>query len=165
MGGKSTLQRLELPKFALSALTAAILLAPSVRAWDDPSHQDGAVLRDGPRLRIGQILLAGNETLPPRAILQHVPLRPGVLFGAEDLRDTERLLAKLALFEVGSVDEPSPSVTIVERGDKSEYKDILIRVREKPDARRRWRLMTALRVAATACAYGLPAGLAEALAE
>lgn len=168
IGEQPRLHRANGPVFALLALTAALASSAGVHAWDDPANRDGAatncmLMQDDPRPRIGQILLSGNQTLPPRALLALVPLFPGATFAPEDLRIAERSLARSALFEIGGVDDPSPSVLLLKREDQSENQDILISVREKSDARNRWILLTALRAAAAAWAHGLPAGIAEVM--
>lgn len=109
-----------LPIGVLLAVLAAGLSIPPAGASEKPLA------------RIGQILLMGNERVSDESIFAHVPLYPGQLLSYTELRKAEKTLAKLGLFVVDPASGVRPTIAVLERED-SEFKDILITVKEKQD--------------------------------
>jgi hypothetical protein len=156
--------RLRTAVLSLAVLGLVYLLPQGAGARNDPLTQDDSI-EEGPRPRVGQIFIVGNQSLHQDVILQRVPLAPGGTFTPEDLRQAERNLADLNLFEVSAQGDPTPTVAVLSEDPRGEYKDILINVREKPTARLQWRIRLGLRAASAAWLHGPAAGVAEALAE
>jgi RNA polymerase sigma factor (sigma-70 family) len=86
--------------------------------------------------RVGKIILVGNKKTEPSVILRQVHLTPGQVLTYPAVREAERNLERLGLFRVDPDKGVRPTVTVVDPGDGSEVKDILIRVEEKPAAGR-----------------------------
>jgi outer membrane protein assembly factor BamA len=112
---------------------------------------------------VGQIIVVGNETIPQGIILAQLPLYPGQILLRRDVQTAERNLERLGLFVVDRPGALRPTVTILDGG--SAYKDIFVRVKERPNARVCWRLYQGGRVLAASLGGGLPAALAAWLAE
>jgi outer membrane protein assembly factor BamA len=83
-------------------------------------------------VRVGQIIIVGNERTKQDVILRQIPLYPGQVFHYPDLRQAERNLARSAIFEVNPDEGVRPTVTVVDnpQNPDSEFKDILVTVQE-----------------------------------
>jgi RNA polymerase sigma factor (sigma-70 family) len=90
----------------------------------EPAEKDPA--------RVGQSFIIGNENVKQDVILRQVPLSPGQVLTYPGLRDAERNLEKLGLFRVEPDKGIRPTVKVVDPGDGSGFKDIVITVEEKP---------------------------------
>jgi outer membrane protein assembly factor BamA len=75
--------------------------------------------------RVGQIVIVGNEVTPQGLIIDRIPLFPGQMFTAADLRAAQQRLQWLTLLGV----EPSVSVA---QEDGTAFKDITVNVKETP---------------------------------
>jgi outer membrane protein assembly complex protein YaeT len=100
-----------------------------------PPDQPGQVLvqyavHERPPARVGQILIAGNEVTRQNVILRQVPLYPGQILTYPDLRVAERNLAKLNIFETNPEKGIRPTVTVLDNNDDTEFKDVLVQVKE-----------------------------------
>jgi RNA polymerase sigma factor (sigma-70 family) len=80
-------------------------------------------------VRIGEVIIRGNEKVAEATIRAKVHLHPGQLLRYEDLRLAEKKLAESGLFNVDPDRGIPPTVTVIE--SNSEYKDVLITVQEK----------------------------------
>ncbi len=78
-----------------------------------------------PPARVGQIFIIGNEVTPDTLILDQLPLHPGQVMSFKDLKAAERNLY-LNLQGVGLI------VQVLDPDEKSQYKDILVKVQETP---------------------------------
>jgi outer membrane protein insertion porin family len=89
-----------------------------------------------PPAKVGQIFILGNTRTKQNVILRQVPLYPGQVLTYPALKIAEKNLARLGLF----VDDPRtgvhPVVKVLDADGKSEFKDILIEVQEKPQTDR-----------------------------
>jgi outer membrane protein insertion porin family len=79
--------------------------------------------------RVGQIFIVGNTRTRQNVILRQVPLYPGQVLSYPDIRQAERNLAKLNIFEASPDGAIRPTVTVLDNTD-SPFKDILIQVQE-----------------------------------
>jgi outer membrane protein assembly complex protein YaeT len=79
--------------------------------------------------RAGQILISGNDVTKYRVILRMLQFYPGQTLSYPELRNGEKVLASTGFFDNK---EDHPSITTIEPTDNpdSEYKDILIHVKE-----------------------------------
>jgi hypothetical protein len=102
------------------------VLTRSRSAQAEPAEKDPA--------RVGQIFIIGNENVKQDVILRQVPLFPGQVLTYPALRDAERNLEKTGLFGVDPENGIRPTVRVVDSGDGSGFKDIIITVEEKPGA-------------------------------
>jgi hypothetical protein len=107
---------------------AAACLAPAAAQAAAPPSKDTAPAR------VGQIIIVGNEYTRQDVILRQVPLYPGQVLTEADLRQAERNLARLNLFERSPDGSVRPTVQVVDNpaNPKGEYKDVLINVKEAP---------------------------------
>jgi beta-lactamase regulating signal transducer with metallopeptidase domain len=88
------------------------------------------------KVRVGQIIIAGNERTAQEVILKTVPIFPGQLISYADLRAAEHNLEKLNRFQVNSRTGVRPTITVLDSDSDSPFKDILIQVKEKDAATR-----------------------------
>src|SRR5262249_43322311 len=87
-------------------------------------------VQERPPARVGQIFIVGNEVTRQNVILRQVPLYPGQVLTYPDLRQAERNLARLNIFEANAESGVRPTVTVINPDDDSEFKDILVQVQE-----------------------------------
>lgn len=78
--------------------------------------------------RIGRVFIEGNTDTPDTVILHQVFLFPGQILPYPRLAEARARLARMGLFDPA---EP-PTVEVLPNEFKSEFKDIRIRVRERP---------------------------------
>jgi len=83
-----------------------------------------------PPARVGRIIIAGSKHTTPDVILQQVPLRPGQIITAPDLRRAEANLARLNIFEVNHESGVHPTVAVVDPEGDDRVKDLLVTVQE-----------------------------------
>ena len=85
-----------------------------------------------PPARVGQIYLSGNTRTDQRVILRQVPLFPGQVFNYPAIRDGERNLARLNIFEASPDGSVKPTITVIDNPNDPDafYKDILVTVQE-----------------------------------
>src|SRR5205807_3896136 len=81
--------------------------------------------------KVGDIVISGNDVTKNRIIYRYLNLAgviPGQTLPYPGLRMAEKELARANLFDM----EDRPTVSVIERDDAfdSEYKDILVRVKE-----------------------------------
>jgi tetratricopeptide (TPR) repeat protein len=76
-------------------------------------------------IQVGQIVIVGNERTPQNVILQSIPFSPGQIISDTDLRRAEANLAKLDIFDDGSM------VEVLDPDGVVPVKDILVTVYEK----------------------------------
>jgi uncharacterized protein (TIGR03067 family) len=82
------------------------------------------------QVRVGQIIIVGNERTPDAEIRKHVPFVPGDVLRYPALREAETKLAETNLFVVNSQIGVRPTVTVLDDPSNSEFRDILINVLE-----------------------------------
>jgi outer membrane protein insertion porin family len=82
------------------------------------------IVDTGPRARIGEIVLEGNERVRDGAILRELPLRPGDLFVQRRLVEGQRQIFELDIIQLALVDVPEQPVDTTVT--------IRVRVRERP---------------------------------
>jgi outer membrane protein assembly factor BamA len=90
-------------------------------------------------LRVGEILIEGNQRTKEYVIRRQVifaGLLQGQILQTPDLRQAERNLARLGIFEVNPETGVRPTVTLIEPppGVDTDYRNILVRVQEEPTA-------------------------------
>jgi uncharacterized protein (TIGR03067 family) len=71
-------------------------------------------------VKVGHIIVVGNTKTEDAAILKKVPLRPGDALDYQALRTAKKNLAAL-----------KATITVIESGEESDYKDIRVTVVEK----------------------------------
>jgi RNA polymerase sigma factor (sigma-70 family) len=84
-----------------------------------------------PAARVGQVIIVGNTKTATDIIQRNISLFPGALLKYSDLKQAERNLRRLGIFEDDPASGVRPKVTVVEPEGPSEFKDILITVQEK----------------------------------
>jgi outer membrane protein insertion porin family len=80
--------------------------------------------------KVGQIFIVGNERTRQTVILRQVPLFPGQLLSYPKLREAERNLSRIGIFNSPDGAE-HPTVTVLDPDSPSEFKDILVTVNEQ----------------------------------
>jgi outer membrane protein insertion porin family len=90
-------------------------------------------------LRVGQIFIQGNDRTKDDVIRRQLifaGLLQGQVLQTPDLREAERNLARLGIFEVDPQTGVRPTVTVIEppSGIATDFRDILVRVQEEPTA-------------------------------
>ena len=99
----------------------------------DPTAEPGVVrvkyqIEERKPFKVREILISGNDTTKFRVIYHFLDIYPGKTLAYPALKEGERNLARSGLFDM----EDRPTVTVIERDDNfdSEYKDILVKVKE-----------------------------------
>jgi hypothetical protein len=88
---------------------------------------------------VGEIIIRGNRITPDSTILEALALYSGQEFVAQDVLDAEARLIDLGIFRVDPEQGVRPSVTVLDgEGASGPFKDILVRVQEKPWEDRIW---------------------------
>lgn len=87
-------------------------------------------VRERPPARVGQIFIVGNTTTRQNVILRQVPLYPGQPLSYPAIREAERNLARINLFESDPEKGDRPTVTVLDQDSDSPFKDILINLKE-----------------------------------
>ena len=84
-----------------------------------------------PQYVAGQIIVVGNERTPSEVITRQLRIYPGRTFTEDDLRQAERRLIQMNLFEVNPVTGVRPTLSILpsSRNPKAPV-DILVHVHE-----------------------------------
>ena len=82
--------------------------------------------------KVGQIFIVGNDRTRMNVILRQVPLYPGQVLSYPALREAERNLARLNIFDSSPDGSVRPTVTVLDNpiNPDSQYKDVLINVQE-----------------------------------
>jgi hypothetical protein len=78
-------------------------------------------------MRVGQIIIVGNEVMPSDMILNRLSLVPSRVVSPADLRTAAWKLGILQLYGIHS-----PSVVFLDSDGMDPFKDILVRVHETP---------------------------------
>jgi outer membrane protein insertion porin family len=99
----------------------------------DPATEPGVVrvkyqIDERKPFKVKEPLIAGNDVTKSRVIYHFLDIFPGQTLSYPALKEGERNLARSGLFDP----EDRPTITVIERDDNfdSEYKDILIKVKE-----------------------------------
>lgn len=87
-------------------------------------------IQERPPNRVGQVFIVGNEWTRQNVILRQVPLYPGQILTYPDLRQAEKNLARLNIFDVNPETGARPKVEVLDPDSDSEVKDILVSVQE-----------------------------------
>jgi outer membrane protein assembly complex protein YaeT len=89
-------------------------------------------VEEKPPVRVGQIFIVGNDRTMQNVILRQVPLYPGQILTYPELRQAERNLARLNIFETSPDGAVRPTITVLDNptNPDSQYKDLLINVQE-----------------------------------
>ncbi|HEY7156229.1 MAG TPA: POTRA domain-containing protein [Gemmataceae bacterium] len=106
----------------------------SIQASPQTNSQN-TISPEQPPARIGQIILTGNKRISSDSILDHLALCPGQILTYPDLKKAEKRLAELGLFVADPSTGVHPTITVLDSGSDSVYKDILITVKEKKTKR------------------------------
>ncbi|MFM7151900.1 MAG: outer membrane protein assembly factor BamA, partial [Gemmataceae bacterium] len=82
--------------------------------------------------RVGQVFIVGNERTKQNVILRQVPLYPGQVLSFPAMREAERNLARLNIFETSPDGSVRPTVSVLDNplDPDSPYKDVLVSVQE-----------------------------------
>jgi outer membrane protein assembly factor BamA len=78
--------------------------------------------------RVGRVIIEGNTATPDRVILLQLDFRPGQILQYPQLDATRKQLAKLGLFDAAD----PPTVEVLPNELDSTFKDIRVRVTERP---------------------------------
>jgi hypothetical protein len=78
--------------------------------------------------RVGRIIIEGNTDTPDRFILRFIDARPGQILNYPQLAEAQRKLVALRHFD--RTDPPTVEVFANDFG--SAYKDVIVRVKERP---------------------------------
>lgn len=109
-------------RFLLATAAAVTLAGPAGRA-DDPKPD-----------RVGRIIVEGNTATPDGFLLHLVRLYPGQVLKYPELDRAAKRLAATGLF---GIDRP-PTVEVLPNEFDSEFRDVVIRVEERPGNRAIW---------------------------
>lgn len=91
------------------------------------------VLDEQPRpSRVGEIRIVGNEVTKERVIRRVLGLYPGQILEYPQLRIAEQNLQRLQIFESNPQTGVRPLVYVDPKTEESEYKDIIVQVKEAP---------------------------------
>jgi outer membrane protein assembly complex protein YaeT len=87
-------------------------------------------IQEKPPAKVGEIIIIGNAVTKDRVIRRLIPLYPGQTLSYPLLRQAEADLARSNLFETDPEKGGRPTVTVLEDGSDSEFKNILVQVPE-----------------------------------
>ena len=89
-------------------------------------------IEERPPARVGYIFTVGNDRTMDNVIRRQVPLFPGQVLNYPAIRDGERNLARLNIFESSPDGSVRPTITVLDNPNDPDsfYKDILISVQE-----------------------------------
>ena len=107
----------------MKRIVAAIALAGVFATLCNPVRA-----ADAPRVKVGEVIIVGNEVTQDRVIREAVGLYPGQVLRPEDLRTAEKNLERLGIFEIDPARGIRPTVTVLD-GD-GEFRDVMVRVTE-----------------------------------
>jgi outer membrane protein assembly factor BamA len=82
-------------------------------------------IQAGPRVRVGRVILEGNERSEPALLMSNVALREGDVLAPDRLLESQRALSLLGLFRQVAVRLVSPELV-------EPVKDVVVEVRERP---------------------------------
>jgi outer membrane protein assembly complex protein YaeT len=81
--------------------------------------------------RVGQIIIYGNDRTRQNVILRQLEgIYPGQIIDYPAMRQSERNLAKLGIFEVGADGGVRPTVSLADPEGDSPFKDVIVNVQE-----------------------------------
>lgn len=86
------------------------------------------------QFKVGQIFVVGNEVIPDEVIRAELGFYPGQLACLAQLQAAEIRLARRGLFHVDPESGEMPSVRTVRDHPSDGYFDIVVQVKELPDA-------------------------------
>jgi RNA polymerase sigma-70 factor (ECF subfamily) len=110
----------ETPPDPLRAGVADRRETPPLPRPSAPQPQANALNADMKAARVGSIFIVGNIKTEQSVILEKIPLTPGDVIDYHALRKAEKDLAAL-----------KATITVLESDSDSDYRDILVRVKEK----------------------------------
>lgn len=89
-------------------------------------------VEERPPARVGYVYVVGNDRTRQNVILRQVQLFPGQVLSFPALRESERNLARLNIFEMSPDGAVRPTVTVLDNpmDPDNPYKDILVTVQE-----------------------------------
>ena len=99
-----------------------------------PADRPGEVdirmqVQERPYAKVGQMFIIGNDVTKQNIILRQVPLYPGQVLSYPDLRQGEKNLQRLGIFNSNN-EGVRPTITVLDPDSDTEYKDLLITVEE-----------------------------------
>jgi outer membrane protein insertion porin family len=80
--------------------------------------------------RVGQIFIVGNTRTRQNIILRQVPLYPGQTLEYPALRQAEKNLTRLGIFESSPDGSQKPTVYVLNPESDTDFKDIMVEVKE-----------------------------------
>lgn len=89
-------------------------------------------VQERPPATVGQIIICGNTVTKQNVILRQIPLYPGQVLTYPDIRQAERNLQRLGIFESKPEEGIRPTVSVIEGDPNNPVKDILVQVQETP---------------------------------
>jgi outer membrane protein assembly complex protein YaeT len=90
-------------------------------------------VQEKPPAKVGQIMIVGNDVTKDNVILRQLQgIYPGQTLSYPEMRQAERNLARLQIFEVKPEQGIRPTVAVVDPEDATEFKDLLVTVQEQP---------------------------------
>ena len=89
-------------------------------------------MNEKPVARVGQIYIVGNDRTRQNVILRQLPLYPGQILTYPDLKQAEKNLSRLGIFESNAESGLHPTVTVLDNplNPDDPVKDILVNVQE-----------------------------------
>jgi outer membrane protein insertion porin family len=100
-----------------------------IRSTDTPEVDLLIVVNEGRRFKTGEIVVIGGELTKKQVILEQVQIRPERPLDASAVRDTERRLLNLNLFDSNPLRRPKVTVQ-PEDPDNPGYRDVTVEVAE-----------------------------------
>jgi outer membrane protein insertion porin family len=87
-------------------------------------------VKEKPPAKVGRIFVVGNDVTQERVILRLLGIYPGQTLRYPEMRIAEANLARANIFEMKAEDGIKPTVKVLNPDDDSEYKDILVELKE-----------------------------------
>lgn len=85
---------------------------------------------EAPPSRVSDIIIIGNTVTRQNVILRNIPIGPGDVLDTTRLREGERNLARLNIFQVNPELGIQPTITVDDSDPEAEYKPVIVNVQE-----------------------------------
>jgi len=83
-------------------------------------------------VRVGEVRIEGNDYTKDNVIRRAIPLRPGQILSYPDILAAQQALSKLGIFDEDPAAGTRPEVIVEDPDSDQPFKNILIKVKEKP---------------------------------
>jgi outer membrane protein assembly factor BamA len=117
-------------QYIIAIAVACLAIFPHSALAERPARPAQYKVEEAPRYVIGQVIIIGNEITQDAVIRKVIDLSPGQELSYPAIRLAERDLTRLGIFENDPETGVRPTITIIDGPAGSDYKDLLVQVKE-----------------------------------